>query len=353
MPAKGIEGAPAAAGGAIIMDGMSSTLYQAATQKAAIVEQTWTGILKLTGPDRTTWLQAMVTNDVQKLRPGEGCYAGHLNAQGKLLAQMVILCEEDAFSLLMEQENVAKIAATFDRLIIMEDVQVHNVSGEYGVIGLVGRQASSILATLIGTGARTGALYAHELHGDLRVVRDDLGYLILAKPERTPKLMADAAAAGAVAIDFETWNVLRTEAGFPLYGVDIDESTTLPELGDRGINYEKGCYIGQEVVAKIRYIGHVNRRYVGFVCEGNRIPEARSAVRAGGKDVGHVTTTLMSPGLGRPIAMGFVGRTSATPGAAVELVGPTEKDAVIPARVVALPFLEPAESIKPIEPMPN
>src|SRR5207244_4030399 len=136
---------------------------------------------------------------------------------------------------------------------------------------------------------------------------------------------------GVTAIDHGTWDVLRTEAGFPVYGIDIDETTTLPELGDAGINYEKGCYIGQEVVAKVKYIGHVNRRFVGLVMSGDEVPELRSPIRKGGRDVGYVTTALFSPGLNRPIALGFVSRSAFAAGTEVEVGTGT-------AHIVDLPF---------------
>jgi folate-binding protein YgfZ len=153
--------------------------------------------------------------------------------------------------------------------------------------------------------------------------------------------MADEAlrritASGVVQADRETWNIVRTEAGLPLYGVDIDETTTLPELGQRGISYDKGCYIGQEVVARIKYIGHVNRRFVGFICEGTTIPEPRTPVQnMQGKEVGYVTTGVFSPRINRPIALGFVNRTSAEPATPVTMVG---QSAQVRAEVSNLPF---------------
>jgi folate-binding protein YgfZ len=163
-----------------------------------------------------------------------------------------------------------------------------------------------------------------------------MGFHVIVPQELSQGAMRDIAAAGAIEMDREVWNVLRTEAGLPVYGIDIDETTTLPELGQRGISYDKGCYIGQEVVARIKYIGHVNRRFVGFVAEGEVAPEIRSTVQVQGKDMGYVTTSVFSPQLDKPIALGFVNRAVAEPGTAVVLVG---KSGSIPARVTALPFV--------------
>jgi folate-binding protein YgfZ len=310
--------------------------YNAARNDAAVVEQHWMGVLKLTGSDRQSWLQGMVTNEVEKLAPGQGCYAAHLNPQGKLVAQMIVLVAEEELWLLVERTAAAKLAAAFDKLIIMEDVQVQDVSDEYDVISLLGPKAQGLLEmwarqSLPGTG-----LYRHRLLPQGRVLAVDLGFEVIVPHLASPDVLRQIQAAGAVSIDQETWNVVRTEAGLPLYGVDVDETTTMPELGQHGISYDKGCYIGQEVVARIKYIGHVNRRFVGFVTEGTGVPEIRSAVQMKGKEVGYVTTAVFSPKLGRSIALGFVNRVAAEPGTAVILAG---KESSIAAQVASLPFV--------------
>ena len=109
------------------------------------------------------------------------------------------------------------------------------------------------------------------------------------------------------------------------------DTTTMPELGERGISYDKGCYVGQEVVAKVKYIGHVNRRFVGLVIEGEALPAPRSLIQKEGKDVGYLTSAVLSSGLHRVIGLGFVGLSAQSPGTAVQVNG-------IPALIAALPF---------------
>ena len=294
------------------------------------------GALVLTGAERVSWLQGMITNDVQKLAPGQGCYAAHLNAQGKIIAPMDVLIDDDAIWLAVERACIDGLAAAFDRLIIMEDVQVQNLSDEYDVLGVIGPAAGGVLESWLGEPLQLGEIDQHRRIGEYRVARGELGYDVWVRREVSDKALRAIAGSGATAIDRGTWDVLRAEAGLPLYGIDIDEGTTLPELGERGISYDKGCYIGQEVVAKVKYIGHVNRKFMGFVCAGDQAPEIGSKVRSNGKDVGHVTTALVSPGLGKPIALGFVNRAASSPGAAVELVGPERK---VEAVVASLPLV--------------
>ena len=315
---------------------MLSEYYEAATKSAAVVEQDWLGVITLTGTERASWLQGMVTNEVEKVNPGEGCYAAHLNAQGRLIAQMTVLVEEEAIRLVLERATTGKLLSTFDKLIIMEDVLAQDGSHEYAAFGVLGPRAQSVLESWIGAPLDLQEPYQHHRFGEAHIVLSDLGYDVWVRRDLSDKTLREIAEHGATAIDHGVWDVLRTEAGLPIYGVDIDETTTMPELGERGISYDKGCYIGQEVVARVKYIGHVNRRFVGIVADGQDLAEIRSSVRKDGKDVGYVTTSLFSPGLGKPVAMGFVNRVAATAGTNVHLVG---QETMIPASVVDLPFI--------------
>src|SRR5215470_3817770 len=124
--------------------------YQAATDSAAIAEVDWFGTVKLSGPDRVAWLQGMVTNDVQKLRPGTGCYAAHLTPQGKIVAQMHIFADDDALWLSLERAAIPNLLATFDKLLFMEDVQVMDVSNDYSVLAVIGPKALGVIESWTG-----------------------------------------------------------------------------------------------------------------------------------------------------------------------------------------------------------
>lgn len=314
--------------------------YNAAVDTAAFLPQDWIGVLKLTGPDRIDWLQGMISNDVEKLVPGQGCYAAHLNAQGKLIAQIVVLIESDAILLITERASASRLAEVFDKLIIMEDVRVENLSAAFVSLLVLGPKGQSVLEAWFGEPLQLNEEFQHREISGYAVVRTGCGYEVWMPSE----LLAEATGAlkqrGAVAIDASTWNVLRVEAGLPLYAVDIDETTTLPEIGERGIRYDKGCYIGQEVVAKIKYLGHVNRRLMGLVCDGETPPQPQSMIQSGGKDVGYITSSVKSPRVGKPIALGFVSRAAAVAGNRVDVVGEFRVSAV----VSELPFI-PASPI--------
>ena len=316
-------------------------LYHAARHGAAVLRQPWNrGLIRLAGPDRISWLQGMVTNDVEKLLSGQGAYAAHLNAQGKMVAQMTILADADCFWLTLETSNVAKLSEVLERMIVMEEVQSEDHSSNFESIAILGPLAGSALETWLGEPLQLNREYDHRkvLKGP-RIVRDELGYTVWADVSSVNDILDGLRSAGATPIDEETWNIIRTEAGLPIYGVDIDETTTLPELGEKGIRYDKGCYIGQEVVARIKYLGHVNRRFMGFISDADKLPERGSVVEAGGKNVGYITTSVVSPHMEKAIALGFVNRVAAVPGTSVELVSGANR---MNSKVSELPFIPSA-----------
>jgi folate-binding protein YgfZ len=217
----------------------------------------------------------------------------------------------------------------------MEDVQVKDVSDDYSVLAVMGPKALAVIESWAGEPLNLTSKYAHQKFEDCRVLVSDLGYQLWVprgKADKVLRFLADS----ATAIDHGTWDVLRTELGMPVYGVDIDETTMMPEIGESGISYDKGCYIGQEVVAKVKYIGHVNRRFAGLTFSGTELPQLKSAIRKGGREVGYVTTALLSPALNKPIALGFVSRAAYAVGTEVEVVS---GDKVLNASVVELPFI--------------
>ena len=309
--------------------------YEAAIRESAVAEKDWFGVVKLTGSDRVSWLQGMVTNDVQKLKPGSGCYAAHLTPQGKIVAAMHVLADGDALWLSLERAAIPHLLSAFDKLLIMEDVQVLDVSNDYSVLAVSGPKALQVLESWTGEPLELTEKYAHRSFEDSRIVLSDLGYEVWVPRGKADKALRFIANSGATAIDHGTWDVLRTDLGIPVYGVDIDETTTMPELGETGISYEKGCYIGQEVVAKVKYIGHVNRRFTGLMFSGADLPQLKSPIQKGGREVGYITTALFSPGLNKPIALGFVSRAAYAPGTEVEVAS---GDKALPASIVELPF---------------
>lgn len=305
-----------------------------------LIEKDFLGIVRLTGDERVSWLQGMVTNDVAKLKTGQGCYAGHLTAQGRLVAQMVILASAEDLWIETERDRVAPLMASLDKVLIMEDVQMSDVSGDYRILSVIGPGAEPGLRQWCGLSSESWPqrLYDHVETGGCRVVVCSLGFDTWIPREGAEAVRQSLLQAGAEPIDRSEWEVLRVEAGLPVYGLDMDESTIMPELGEQGIDYDKGCYIGQEVVAKVKYLGHVNRRLLGLRLQGNDVPPRQSRVMKAGREAGVVTSSVYSPSLKSVIALAMLSRNAAMPGAAVEVLA---GEGGIPATVLDLPFISP------------
>ncbi len=315
--------------------GMNSKLYNELERGALLFERN-TGLVEVRGPDRVSWLQGMVSNDVARPRSGQGCYAAHLSPQGKVLSQMVVLAREETLWLELETDDVSRGVEELNKLLIMEDAEIFDRSSEFTILSVVGNGARSLLEAFFGKSLDFGSLYAHSDAGAVVVVRAELGYDLIVPVADVDGLRNSLVESGAVIADKDLWDCIRIEAGLAAYGADVDSRTTLPELGEKGIDYDKGCYIGQEVVAKIKYIGHVNRRLIGLKFEGEKIPEADAKVSSQGRDSGRITSSVYSPQLGSAIALGYVRLGADKPGTVVEvgIEGDFQK-----AIVTELPFV--------------
>jgi folate-binding protein YgfZ len=287
--------------------------------------------LVLTGADRVRFLHGMVTNDIEALREGQGCHAAMLTTKGKMLADLVVYADEEALTLALDGTLRAKIKATLDKHIIMDDVEVTDRSDEVNALGVYGEDAAHAIATAVGASAdRLAALpkYWHVRIGAARVAR-------------TPELGGDgfhvfgAAVAGEPLEDAE-FEERRIEAGTPRYGIDMGEERLPIEAGiTDAVSFIKGCYLGQEVIARATNLGHINRRLVGLWLDGDE-PAARGAKLSAPSrpEAGMVTSSARSRRLGRAIALAYVHRTLWDPGTVLSLAGDGRR-----AIVTSLPFL--------------
>ncbi len=313
----------------------------------------------LTGADRRTFLQGLLTNDVLALGPGTGCYAALLAPNGRMIADMRVLETGDRIFLDVSAAQAASLAARLDQLLFSEDVQVADATAGGRLIGIYGPSAARVVAEVFqadGGGALDpAALDALPLHGnrslestsgDAAVVRSDDagvdGFDLLVDAGSAGGIAERLRGAGAVDVGPEAVEVARIEAGRPLFGVDMDEETIPLEAGieDRAISLTKGCYVGQEIIIRVLHRGHgrVAKRLAGIVLDPTaRVPSPGDAIRTGERQVGAVTSAALSPALGRPVAMGYVHRDFAAPSTpvAVETGGVAQ-----PALVVSLPFVD-------------
>lgn len=330
--------------------GDSSAEYWAVKQKVGVMDASHRGCLKITGSERVSFLNGIVTNDVAKLPAGSGCYALMLNQKGRIVADMIVYTFQDHFLVDIEANLRAKAKESIERYIISEDAQVEDVSGNFGRISIQGPEARSLLLKLIGSELNSEADFSCQefdaFGGSIacRVSRTGgNGYELLCELSSLPSLWEGAVTLakerGGRPFGFEALNSLRVEAGIPWYGIDMDEDIIALEvpLEKKAISYTKGCYAGQEVVARVTYQGRVNKRLVGMTLESDRPANHKDKIKAEGRDIGFVTSSVISYSLKKALALGYVHRDFINPGSRVAVVTSTGD---MQATVANLPFFK-------------
>jgi folate-binding protein YgfZ len=322
--------------------------YQAARSGAGMIDLGARGRIVVRGADRKTFLHALLTNDIALLSAGTGCYAALLTPQGRMIADMNVFELGDVMLMDVGREVKDALLQRLDQLIFTEDVQLGDVSDAWGCVGVCGPRAAETAGAVAGVDLAAFAPFQNarvERQGETVVVarRDALGlprFLLFAANGAMPGLAQALHAAGATVLSPETVEALRVEAGEPAFLVDMGDDTIPTEAGIEAaaVSYLKGCFPGQEVLVRIRDRGHgkVVRKLVGLVIEGTAAPAAGSVITGGDKEIGQVTSSVMSPALGKPIALGYVHRDFVGPGTAVTVAA---GDARVAATVAELPFV--------------
>jgi glycine cleavage system T protein len=321
--------------------------YRALREGVGLADRSPLGKVVVTGRDRQGFLQGMLTNDVKSLVPGQGMPAAFLDAHGKVMALLCVYALEDRLWLELPVGLTEKTLQTLDKYLISEKAYFEAADEAFAVLAVQGPGSRAILERLAGKGLEL-APFAHTeaaLAGAaVRIINraeaGSPGYHVWAAREHGAALWRAILDAGARPVGIEALDAARVEAGVPWYGHDVDDTVILPETRlESLVSYTKGCYIGQEVVARVKYRGHVNRALTGLVLEGAAVPAYGARVIADGKEIGRITSAVRSPALGRPIALGYVRREHFEPGTAVHVeVGGVP----VPAHVAALPFIQPA-----------
>jgi len=279
--------------------------------------------LGITGDDRVRWLNGMVTNNIRDLAVGHGVYAFLLNPQGHILGDLYAYNRGESLMIDTAESQLEKLLAHFDHYIIMDDVEVSNLGGKIAALCIAGPKASHVLRTVGFDSLPSEPLQFADLTwraAASTVVRGDNpavpSYeLWLASGQaaslREALIQAGAKPAGTTALDF-----LRIAAGIPRYGQDIRERDLPQETEQqRALHFSKGCYIGQEIVERIRSRGNVHRKFTGFEVHGP-LPQPGTKIQADGKEVGEITSAavLPAPSGDSAVGLGYIRREFATPG---------------------------------------
>jgi len=320
--------------------------HRAVREGVGLADRSLVGKAVVTGRDRAAFLHGMVTNDIKGLQPGQGCPAAFLDAHGKVVSLLSVYALEDRLLIELPPGSTEKVLQVIDHFLISEKAYFEAADEAFIVLSIQGPRSPALIERLAGR-ALDLAPYAHvEVNmagAPVRVIRraelGGAGFQCWVAPEHGEALWRALREGGARPVGVGAWEVLRVEAGVPLYGHDVDETVILPETRlEALVSYTKGCYIGQEVVARVKYRGHVNRALAGLVLEGARVPRHGATLHAEGKEIGRVTSAVRSLALGAPIALAYVRREHLDPGTAVSI---HDGDAQLPARVAALPFVQP------------
>lgn len=267
---------------------------QAIQENAGHCDLAGWAIISITGPDRITFLHGMVSNEVKKLKPGQSNYSLLLTAKGKIIADVWVYMRQDDVVLIARNFLREAVLKTLDKFLIMEEAEIHDLTQQYAVFALQGPNAEAMMEQpdcLVVPAALTG----HP------------GGLLACPVDAREAVQSALLSAGATPVSLETLDALRIEAGIPIVGRELDDKVIPQEAGlHHAISFEKGCYIGQEVVARLHFLGHVNRELTRFILECDTAPHETAPIQHEGKEVGKITSACHSIGLNQVVGLGYL-----------------------------------------------
>jgi folate-binding protein YgfZ len=351
--------------------------HAALRETAGVIDLSFRSRICLLGADRARLLHGQVTNDVKKLRAGEGCYAAITTAKGKMETDLNILALADELLLDFEPGLTEKISARLEKFIVADDVQIVDAAPHYGLLSVQGPKAEAVvralglftelpsqsLASVKISDATLGEIYlvnqprldVCRSRGDETQTKSQLetphvvsynsGFDLFVPNNSLSavmdKLIAAAKAVGGRACGWQAFETARIESGIPRFGADMDETNIPLECGieGRAVTYNKGCYIGQEVINRIHSVGHVNRELRGLRLADDLkgLPQRGDKLFQAGKEVGYLTSAVKSPSLDAIIALGYVRHEANQIG--IELLLRTAAGES-PVTIVGLPFVK-------------
>jgi folate-binding protein YgfZ len=306
--------------------------HAAVRERAAIGSISKRSQIAVAGPDRAAYLQGLLTNDIQALTAGTGCYAAWLSPQGRMLTDLHVLESGTMILLDVPAELADATMARLDQFLFSEDVRLESLAGTLEGVWIHGPGAAAVLEQVVAgvSGLAEWNNYQHATatfdSGPVSVARIDQigvpGYCVFLPVGVRDAFIASAAGAGAVAVSEEALHASRIEAGYPVFGVDMTDDTIPLEAGieDRAISFTKGCFVGQEVVIRVMHRGggRVAKRLVGFKIDGEAAPGA--TLLSAERQVGVLTSVATSPRLGT-IALGYSHRDFTSPGTELRVDG--------------------------------
>lgn len=314
------------------------------------------GRIEVSGAEAVQFLNGLITNDVKTLLPLSWMHAAFPNVQGRLLASVRVArpTEEVAFFIDTESATHEKVFKLLERFTLAGDFRVKDISAETAQFSLQGARAGACIESVLGGGTlpahneqqtQSASIINWRESHPVTILRathtGEDGYDLVCGRDVAAELWDALTTVGAHPVGFDAFEVLRVEAGVPRYGVDVNETSVVLEAvqEDEAVSYTKGCYIGQEIIARIHWRGHVAKRLAGLVLADERELDAAGAkVRSlDGREIGRITSSVRSPQLGRRIALAILKYDYLQPGTEVSVVSADEEERA--ARVASLPFV--------------
>ena len=313
---------------------------------AGLIDLSSRGRILVSGTEAVPFLNGLITNDVKALEVGAWMPAAFPNVQGRLLAAIRVMNRGADYLIDTEAITHAKVMELLGRFTLAGDFLVTDVTKQTALISIQGGGAGAASRATIGEAATTverQRIVHTQLPdaGDVTVVRAthtaEDGFDLFTSADNAGSLWDALVAAGARPVGVEALEVLRIEAGLPRYGVDMDETTIVSETTlDDAVSFTKGCYLGQEIIARIKHRGHVAKKLTGLVFDGEVKLEVGAKIRAADKEIGRITSFVLSPALERTVALGYVKYDFLAAGTSVKVVSAVEE---VDAQIAELPFV--------------
>ena len=306
---------------------------------AILVDLSHYGKIEFTGHDASTFLQGMVTNDVLSLEDGQGKYATFLTRQGKIISDLYLYKNKEKFQAILPPGENSNFISSIEQFIIMEEIEIEDFSDSFSMFGVFGPNASNFLEDYACLPISSHEYIKHE---NIEIIKElwtgETGYLVIVQTEEAVDLWKKLTAKGIQSAGLKAFESLTLESGIPLFGSELGPNINPMQafIDKEAIDFEKGCYIGQEVIAKIKYIGQVNKGLVGIEISDEQVPEKNSKLLIDKEEVGSITRSNFSPSTNRIIAMGFVQKKAMAIGTKINILSGNKE---ISGTVVKLPFL--------------
>jgi len=294
--------------------------YWALRKNAAVRDVSFFGKVKISGKDAQNFLHRMISNDVQSLQPGKGVWSLFLDIKGHVQGDFKLYRFQDFMIMILQRHALEKVVKGLDRYVISEQLKMIDVSDESGLFQIFGPNAAAVLQSkgVQSLPADELSFQAASINGiETQIIRMGVGYSILVPAASATELLnfLDLQPIGQRA-----FNIFRIETGLPVLGLDFDD-TNLPQESrlDKAISFNKGCYLGQEVIARLDAQGHVNKILIGLESEAELKPHQK--LYFGEKEVGRITSAAYSPLKKLNVALGYVRREQAKDGISLQSEG--------------------------------